>query len=205
VAVAGWLAILLPPLIFTIGACNVPPAPLVMLKKVMMKYLGLLLMLGMVCAGCNKNYDLSKNKVEIYLLESFSTALNPASPYALSITDARLEKKPLVANDDIEYYEQAHYLFKLRKNIKPLIKDFSRDRGFAVTVNNETVYYGVFHPAFLSSLTFGVATIDPFGLTTESSVTVQYLNYDNNVQLAQLDKRNDPRILDALSATGRLR
>jgi hypothetical protein len=204
-AVAGWLIILLPPLIFTLNTCNVSPAPLVMLKKVMMKYLGMLLLLGIAGAGCNKNHDLSKNKVEIYLLESFSTVLNPASPYTVSITNARLEKKPLVANGDIEYYKKAEYLFKLKKNIKPLIKDFSKDRGFAVTVNDETVYYGVFHPAFLSSLTFGVATIDPFALTTESSVTMQYLNYDNNVQLAELDKRNDPRILNALSATGRLR
>jgi len=174
-------------------------------KKVMMKYLGLLLLLGIVGAGCNKNHNLSKNKVEIYLLESFSTVLNPASPYAISITGARLEKQPLVANSDIEYYEQAQYLFKLKKNIKPLIKDFSGDRGFAVTVNNETVYYGVFHPAFLSSITFGVTTIDPLSFTTESSVSLQYANYDNNTQLAQLDKRNDPRILNALSATGRLR
>jgi len=171
----------------------------------MMKYLGMLLLLGIIGAGCNKNHDLAKNKVEIYLLESFSRVSNPVSPYAISITDARLEKQPLVRNGDIDYYEQAQYLFKLKKNIKPLIKDFSGDRGFAVTVNNETVYYGVFHPAFLSSLTFGVATIDPFALTTESSVTMQYLNFDNNVQLAQLDKRNDPRILNALSATGRLR
>jgi len=176
-----------------------------MLKNVTMRYLGLLLLLGIFGAGCSKDHDQSKNNVEIYLLESFSTVLNPAFPYAVSIKDARLEKKPLVANGDIEYYEQAAFLFKLKKNIKPLIKDFSGDRGFAVTVNNETVYYGVFHPAFLSSLTFGVATIDPFALTTESSVTMQYLNYDNNVQLAQLDKRNDPRILNALSATGRLR
>ena len=170
-----------------------------------MRYLALLLIIGIAGAGCDKNHDLSKGKVEIYLLESFSTVLNPAAPYAVSVTDAKLEKQPLVANNDIEYYEQAQYLFKLKKNIRPLIKDFSKDRGFAVRVNNETVYYGVFHPAFLSSLTFGVATIDPFALTTETSVTVQYLNYDNNSQLAQLDKRNDPRILDALSVTGRLR
>jgi len=205
VAVAGWLEIPLTPLTFIINTCNVPPAPLVMLKKPVMKYLGILLLLGIFGAGCSKNHDQSNDKVEIYLLESFSTVLNPAPPYAVSIRDAHLEKTPLVANDDIDYYEQAQYLFKLKKNIKPLIKDFSKDRGFAVTVNDEIIYYGVFHPAFLSSLTFGVATIDPFALTTESSVTLQYLNYYNNVQLAQLDKRNDPRILNALSATGRLR
>ncbi len=170
-----------------------------------MKHLGLLLFSAVFAVGCSKDHDQSTDKVEIYLLESFSTVQNPASPYAITITDARLEKKPLVANGDIEYYEQAQYLFKLKKNIKPLIKDFSRERGFAVTVNDEAVYYGVFHPAFLSSLTFGLATIDPLALTTESSVTIQYLNYDNNVQLAQLDKRNDARILNALSATGRLR
>jgi hypothetical protein len=172
---------------------------------VMMKHLLLLLFLYVFAAGCSKDEGQSSDKVEIYLLESFSTVQNPAFPYAITITDAQLEKKPLVANGDIEYYEQAQYLFKLKKNIKPLIKDYSGDRGFAVTVNDEAVYYGVFHPAFLSSLTFGVATIDPFVVTTESSVTVQYLNFDNNVQLAQLDKRNDPRILNALSATGRLR
>ena len=171
----------------------------------MMKYLGLILILGIVGSGCNKNHDLSKGKVEIYLLESFSTVLNPAAPYAVSVTDVRLEKDPLVANSDIEYYEQGEYLFKLRNNIKPLIKDFSKDRGFAVTVNNETIYYGVFHPAFLSSITVGVATIDPFAFSTETSLRMQYVNYNNDAQLAQLDKRNDPRILNALSATGRLR
>jgi hypothetical protein len=171
----------------------------------MMKYLGMLLLLGIAGAGCNKNHDLAKNKVEIYLLESFSTVMNPAAPYAVSVTDARLEKDPLVANEDIEYYKQSEYVFKLKKNIKPLIKDFSKDRGFAVKVNNETIYYGIFHPAYLSSITVGVATIDPLFLTTDVSLSIQYTNYNNNAQLAQLDKRNDPRILDALSATGRLR
>src|SRR5688572_21839900 len=140
-------------------------------KKVRMKYGTLLLILLVGIIGCNKDHDQSKNKVEIYLLESFSTVDNATTPEAIAITDAKLEKKPLVANNDIEYYEQAQYLFKLKKNTKPLIKDFSKDRGFAVTVNDETVYYGLFHPTFLSSITFGVATIDPFAFTTESSVS----------------------------------
>src|SRR5688572_16863067 len=104
-----------------------------------MKYGTLLLILPVVFIGCSKNHDQSKHKVEIFLLESFSTVYNPTTPEAISITDAKLEKKPLVANNDIDYYEQAQYLFKLKKNIKPLIKDFSKDRGFAVTVNDETV------------------------------------------------------------------
>ena len=170
-----------------------------------MKYGGLLLVVLLGFIGCDKDADLSKAKVEIYLLQSFTASYDPISPGTTSITNARLESKPLVANKDIEYYKQSEYFFKLNKNIKPLVKDFSKDKGFAVTVNGDVVYYGVFHPAFLSSITFGLATIDPFALTTESSVGIQYANFNSNPQLTQLDKRNDPRILEAMAATGRLR
>jgi hypothetical protein len=139
------------------------------------------------------------------LLKSFSIVSNPAIPGAITITDAKLEESPLVADREIEYYKQSEYLFKLKKNIRPLIRDFSKEKGFAVTVNDHVVYYGIFHPAFLSSITFGLATIDPFMFTTDNSVSMHYAMLDNNPQLAQLDKRNDPRFLAAMSASGRLR
>jgi hypothetical protein len=153
--------------------------------------------------SCKK--ERSNDRVEIYLLKSFSIVVNPTTPETVTITEAKLENTPLVSNRDIEYYKQSEYRFKLKKNIKPLIRDFSGDKGFAVTVNNQPVYYGLFHPAFLSSIRFGVATIDPVVFTTDNSVSMQYANFTNNPQLTQLDKRNDPRILNAMAASGKLR
>jgi len=167
-----------------------------------MKFLACFLLL-VIGISCDKDH--SDNRVEIYLLKSFSIVSNATIPETVTITDAKLEKNPLVADNDIEYYKQSEWLFKLKKNIRPLIQDFSSDKGFAVMVNNHVVYYGIFHPAFLSSITFGLATIDPFTFITESSVTMQYANFNNNPQLTQLDKRNDPRLLEAMSASGRLR
>ena len=166
-----------------------------------MKFLAWILLLGGI--SCNK--DQSNKQVEIYLLKSFSIVSNPTTPETVTITDAKLEKNPLVANSDIKYFKQSEYLFTLKKNIRPLIQDFSRENGFAVTVNNQLVYYGIFHPAFLASMTFGLATIDPFIFTTDNSVSIQCVNFDNNPQLSQLDKRNDPRLLEAMSASGKLR
>ena len=167
-----------------------------------MKFLACFLL---VLGGISCDKDHSDDRVEIYLLKSFSIVSIPTTPGTLTITDAKLEKNPLVANNDIEYYRQSEWLFKLKKNIRPLVQDFSSDKGFAVMVNNHVVYYGIFHPAFLSSIAFGIATIDPFMFTTDNSVSMQFANLDNNPQLSQLDKRNDPRLLAAMSASGRLR
>jgi hypothetical protein len=153
--------------------------------------------------SCKKEH--SGNRVEIYLLKSFSLVSNATIPETVTITNAKLEKNPLVEDSDIEYYKQSEWLFKLKKNIRPVIQDFSSDKGFAVVVNNQVVYYGIFHPAFLSSITFGLATIDPFIFTTDNSVSMQYASLDNNPQLTQLDKRNDPRLLAAMAVSGRLR
>ena len=167
-----------------------------------MKFLACFLLL-LIGIGCEKGH--SDNRVEICLLKSFAIVSSATIPEAVTITDAKLEKTPLVADSDIEYYKQSEWLFKLKKNIRPLIQNFSSDNGFAVMVNNHVVYYGIFHPEFLSSITFGLATIDPFTFTTESSVSMQYANFNNNPQLTQLDKRNDPRLLAAMASSGRLR
>jgi hypothetical protein len=154
-----------------------------------------------ILAACSKN---GAAKVEIYLLQSFTTGANASNPNLVTINNAVLQDTPFVRDDEIVYYDQQARSFRIRTNIKQDVQTFGPDKAFAVTVNDDPVYYGRVHPAYLSSITFGVATIDPI-LTGTNDLPMRYALIDQMPLLQQLDKRNDPRILNAFRATGRLR
>lgn len=156
----------------------------------------------LLCTGCKKEGDVS---VEIYLLKSFSQTINASTnPATVSFTNAVLADTPLVADGDIAYYQKATTTFGLKKDINTVIKNFGPDKAFAVTVNKSPIYFGQFHPAILSSIAFGVATIDPmFGGNKE--LQIQFATVTGSTALQQLDKRNDSRLIDALEKTERLR
>ena len=152
--------------------------------------------------GCKKE---TNSKVDVYLLKSFTTTIDrTTNPATVSISNAVLADTPLVANTDIEYYTKSTTTFKLKKDIKSIIKDYGADKAFAVAVNNEAIYFGAFHPAYLSSIAFGFATIDPI-LFSDNELKIQFATIDGNSYLLQLDKRNDSRITNSLKASGRLR
>jgi hypothetical protein len=152
--------------------------------------------------SCKK--DRSSARVEIYLLESYSLMTDLASvPVTNYIENAVLEKTPLVADRDIVEYKRAETTFKLRKDINATVRNYGKDKIFAVTVNGEPVYFGRFYPLFLSSIEFGLATISP-QLTTRS-IHIYFPTITGNILLNHLDKRNDSRILGVMRATGRLR
>jgi len=166
-----------------------------------MKWLLFLLIPLMTMPGCRKK---GTGKVEIYLLQSYTTHSDPSNPGLVSINNAVLQDTPFVRDDEIRYYDQQARSFRIRTNIKQDIQTFGPDKAFAVTVNNEPVYYGRVHPAYLSSITLGIATIDPI-LTGTNDLPMRYMMIDQMPILQQLDKRNDQRILNAFRATGRLR
>ncbi|MEO5562504.1 MAG: hypothetical protein ABIR18_03695 [Chitinophagaceae bacterium] len=157
--------------------------------------------------GCKKENHGSK--VDIYLLDSFTIGTNPApsgsGPFSTTISNAVLASTPLVADRDIKFYTRSSSAFKLRNSIKTIIQNYGPDKAFAVTVDGEPVYYGKFHPAYLSSMTVGLATIDPILLfANDNELPIQFINLTGTL-IAQDDKRNDPRIINALRETGRLR
>lgn len=153
--------------------------------------------------GCRKR---SGARVEIFLLQSYTTETSSANPGPgiVSINNAVLEDTPFVRDDEITYYDQQARSFRIRTNIKQDVQTFGPDKAFAVTVNNTPIYYGRVHPAYMSSITFGIATIDPI-LTGTNDLPMRYAFMDQLPVLQQLDKRNDPAILNAFRATGRLR
>jgi hypothetical protein len=167
-----------------------------------MKKIFLFSLLIIFLSGCKKGNDSSSPQVDIYVLKSFSPGINKSTtPSSTTISDAVLGAK-IVTNSDILSYNQTTRTFKLKKNISGTIKDFGPDKAFAVTLNTKPIYYGTFHPGFMSSLRFGIATIDPIMVQTE--LQINYILDQKNPALEKLDKRNDPSILQAFNLSRRL-
>lgn len=152
--------------------------------------------------GCKKEQS---SRVDIYVLKSFTSTVDQSTtPATVSITNAVLEDTPLVGDKDVKFYTKATTTFTLKKDVQTAIQNYGPDKGFAVTVNSQPIYYGKFHPMYLSSMTYGVATIAPF-LYINNELKIDFVNLEGNSFLQQLDKRNDSRILNTLKATNRLR
>lgn len=166
-----------------------------------MKRIFFLLLPVVLLAACKKEHG---SRVDIYMLKTFTTGVDQShSPYINTITNAVLESSPLVADADIVSYSKDSYTFTLRRDMKSIIQNYGPDKAFAVTVDNEVVYYGAFHPAYLSSLRFGLATIDPI-LYNNNQLRIDFIN-STGMMVHPLDKRNDDRIINTMKATGRLR
>lgn len=170
-------------------------------KNSRMRYIIFLSLLLFSLTGCKKEHG---SRVDIYLLKSFTAGVDQsATPAVNTIANAVLEDAPLVSDDNILFYVQDSHTFLLRKDIKGIIQNYGPDKAFAVTVDGEVVYYGSFHPAYLSSMKVGLATIDPI-LVNNRELRIDFVNLTGTF-VHQLDKRNDKRIVDALKATGRLK
>ncbi|TDH23509.1 hypothetical protein EXU57_17050 [Segetibacter sp. 3557_3] len=153
-------------------------------------------------AGCKKEQG---SRVNIYLLKSFTSAVDTTTkPVTVAITNPVLDDTPLVADEDIRFYTRGTNTFTLRKDIKTVIQHYGPDKAFAVTVDNQPVYLGKFHPLYLSSMTFGVATIAP-EINNNKELKIDFITIEGNSFLQQLDKRNDSRIINTLKASNRLR
>lgn len=153
--------------------------------------------------GCKK--EKNGSRIDIYLLKSFSvTADQSTAPATISITNAVPDNTPLVSNEDIKAYSKATTTFVLRKDIRTIIQNYGPDKAFAVMVDDQPVYYGLFHPLYLNSIAFGMATISS-PLFANNELKIDFATIEGNSFLQQLDKRNDSRIINALRATDRLR
>lgn len=167
-----------------------------------MRFILLICLSFIVFTACKKE---SGSRVDIYMLKSFTAGIDESTvPVTNTISNAVLEATPLLSDNDIEFYKQSTTTFKLKKDIKSIIKDYGADKAFAVTVDGKPIYYGFFHPAYLSSLVIGLATIDPF-LYNNKELTIQFVEVEDNADIQKLDKRNAGSIINAFSSSGRLR
>jgi hypothetical protein len=170
-------------------------------KTFIMKPAFFLLLAVLLLAGCKKEHGSS---VDIYMLKSFATGIDQSyTPPVNTITNAVLESTPLISDADIISYSKDSRTFTLRRDVKNIIQNYGPDKAFAIAVDNQVIYYGAFHPAYLSSLRFGLATIDPI-LISNKELKIDFVNI-TGLYIHPLDKRNDDQLLHALKITGRLK
>jgi len=160
------------------------------------------LLLIILFSSCTKE---NTSKIDIYLLKSFNLNTNQTTnPFTQTISNAVLSETPFIADQDIQFYTKSETTFQLTRDIKDIIKNYGPDKAFAVTVDNQPVYYGLFHPGYLNSMTIGVATIDPL-FTFNNQIKIEFVLINGSSGLLTLDNRNDDRLINSLRISGRLK
>jgi len=159
------------------------------------------LIIALSLAACKKDKATALKQVEFYLLESYQLVTGKCQ---VDVTSARLKNSALVANDDILSYSGRDYEYGLTSNAVQKINALSGRTPFALTLDKEIIFIGVYMPLIMSStcdqsITMYVNTISnnailnlgyPYGLLPGSSI---------------IDQRNNPRVVNALFRQGKLK
>lgn len=158
--------------------------------------LGLILFLLTTTAfTCKKDPVLYPNgKVELYLLESFSTTGNSCQ---IDESTAVIQNEPFIAYADFLSYDSSEYIFEISDDARETINSIQypvNGTAFAVVANDTLVYTGYFWPAY-SSASCEWVVIDPLlaGIGNEISVSLGYPGPLPGQSIP--DRRNDQRII----------
>jgi len=139
-------------------------------------------------------------QVAVYVLAAYQPVANRCE---VNATTARLSGQPLIGNNDIISYEPATARFTLQPGAFARIKALNDQTAFAVTVDQKTVYYGFFKPAYSSSSCDHSITMCIF---YQGSVITMNLGYPGVVAASQVtDERNSATLLAVLSKQGKTR
>lgn len=171
------------------------------LKAFIMRQTFIYCLVLILLIGCKKE---NASKVDIYMLKSFTVNVDPTVSPAPMFSNVVLADTPLVADEDIRFYTISTTTFTLKKDIQSVIMNYGADKAFAVTVDDEPVYFGIFHPMYLNSIPIGVAMIVPFSYKN-NELEITFSTIEGNSDLKKLDKRNDKLITRSLMASGRIR
>jgi hypothetical protein len=165
----------------------------------------LLLILFPLCLllSCTKE-DLNApgTEVGIYTLASFKWVANICQ---VDPSTAVLDAAPMVANADITRYDQVAFVYHLTPAaVAKLNSQLKPGQPFAVTVDRQPVFIGVYKPGFLSS-------------SCMESITMSYIAPNGtSIQLglgyppsairtsAVIDDPNHPKLIATFKAQGKL-
>jgi hypothetical protein len=153
--------------------------------------------------SCQGDETHSGGKVELYLLESFTTI-----DHSCQIDDAgiTLEDGPLIPYSDLVSYNSSEHIFELSEHGKETISDQDlaiHGKPFGVAIDGEVIYTGYFWASFSSSICQWITT-DPLFIELNNGLKMQ-LGYPGQIDGIEIpDKRNDPRILATFKRDGKL-
>ena len=165
---------------------------------------GIISILSVITFGCKKDSISSDRKVELYLIDSYSTIQN--SLYQIDETTIKTKATPLINYGDFISYNSVNYSFELSDKAKNTIKNMEysvHGVPFAIKANGTLIYSGYFWPSY-SSASCDWIVIDPTMISIENTIWVQ-LGYPGLLQGQVIpDKRNDSRIIKIFEGDNKL-
>ncbi|MBL0355667.1 MAG: hypothetical protein IPP72_01725 [Chitinophagaceae bacterium] len=165
-----------------------------------MRYLIFILLVSAVCFSCKK--DTAGKPVEIYLLKTYQTVTGKCQ---VNASTALLKDTAMIANNDILAYSPTLYQFKLSERALQKAKDLDDFTPFAVCVDKEVIYYGIFKSNFSSSSCDNSITMDAGWGGANNHITMN-LGYPGTTEATVIDDlRNDPVLITSLQQQGKLK
>lgn len=117
------------------------------------------------------------------------------------VETGELEPASLIANDDILSYSSEEHQFRIKNNASARINALKDGTPFAVAVNGQVIYFGIFKPGYSSSSCFDSITMD-FAINDRIFMR---LGYPGTIQgVTVKDERNHPELMATLEAQGKL-
>lgn len=166
-----------------------------------MRLLFLAILLSFTFISCKKEKEKAGEKVEIYLLKSGFTYPGPCK---VDEAIAQLDETAFIKNEEILSYSSGKRLFNLAESATEKVKLLMDNVPFAVTVDKEVIYYGIYKPPYSSS-SCDLSITMHIGFESPNSIAMQLgypVLYDD---IGFVDKTNDPFLLTTLAAQGKLR
>ena len=165
-----------------------------------MRLVLLLLAFFIITNSCNKK-NIAGSVVEIYSLKTVQFVTNKCQ---VDGSRSMIEDTPLVTNHDIVEYAKTNYEFKLTDEGIQKLQVLRARNAFAVTVDKQVIYYGIYMPDYLSSSCDHSITMGQ--IWSSDNKIIMRLGYPGQLQGVTIDdKRNDPTLLAALANQNKLR
>lgn len=165
----------------------------------MRKLFSLLFLLSLF-AACNKGSAEYTKEIEFYVLESYQFVTGKCQ---VNPSTAIIQNAPLISNNEILQYNKSRFEYRLSKAAIQKINALSPRSAFAVTVDKEIVFLGIYMPPTMSSTCEHSITM--FAL---NNIAYMHLGYPGWIQTPTTagidDQRNNPSLLAALKAQGKL-
>jgi hypothetical protein len=163
-----------------------------------MRSLVFILVFTTFCTSCKKSTVNPGDTVEIYLLKTSQSVPGKCQVDPLT---AILQDTSIIKNQDILGYSRNNYQFKLTKTAIEKVKIFSDFTRFAVTVDRQVIYYGIFKPSYSSSSCDHSITMD---LDWVENIFLR-LGYPGLQQGVTIDdQRNNSLLIATLKNQGKL-
>jgi hypothetical protein len=161
-----------------------------------------LLIVGLMifCLSCKKENQ-GGETVEIYQLKTFQTVSGKCQ---VDPSVSVLQDTPTIKNRDILMYDQGSYEYTLTDTAIQKIRNIYNGTPFAVTVDKQLIYYGIFKPAISSSSCDESITMD-IAWSANNKIYMR-LGYPGTTQGISIDdQRNNAKLLATLKKQGKLR